>query len=46
MGTNHNNIIAVAKAMSLAIVFPLEGCLRPGCENNGLINDPEHSIVV
>ena len=49
MGTDRNNIVVVATAMSLALVFLLEGCLRPGCGNDGLISDPrrlEHSIMV
>jgi len=40
MGTDRNNIVAVAIAMTLAVVFLLEGCLRPGCGNDGLISDP------
>ena len=35
------NIVAVAEAMSLAVVFSLEWCLRPGCGSDGLICDLE-----
>lgn len=40
MGTDRNNIVAVATAMSLAVVCLLEGCLKPGWGNDGLISDP------
>lgn len=44
-GTERASAVAVARPIASIDMVPREGCLRPGCGKDGLINEPSVHMI-